>query len=361
MKRILLLLCLLFSIYTFAQNNTVSWYKLFKGKIGKYAVTLHLHKAGHNYDGYYYYDTQQKPLSFSGDDIRIKGKIQVMSYGDREEAEYFTFSLNGNSATGNWKKTENSKPLPFTATETSLPIQFTYVFTSGSVKLRPKWKESPEASYNAASVWPTGKTATDEFLKTEIRKAFNEKNTGEEIGVLLLRNKKNILNQYLSDSESLEDSDLKRETAAYSMDEDDNMLITFQSAKLLSLAFTNYSFTGGAHGNYGTSYTSVDLTSNKVFALKNIITEAGKQQLRSLLEKNFRNQYNLKPTDSLTEGGLFENKIEPNENFYLTEKGIGFSYVPYEIGPFAMGEINIFISFADLKNHLQDSFKKLIE
>jgi hypothetical protein len=140
------------------------------------------------------------------------------------------------------------------------------------------------------------------------------------------------------------------------------MLIAFQSSKILTMAFFNYAYTGGAHGNYGTYYTSADLTSNKVLALDNIITEGGKKQLRTLLEKNFRKQYNLKPTDSLTdEGGLFENKIEPNKNFYITGKGIGFCYNPYEIGPYAMGEIDIFIPFTDLKNYLKEGFKRLIE
>jgi hypothetical protein len=361
MKKILSITCALISICSFCQTNTISWYKLFRGKIDKYAVTLHIHKAGHAYAGYYYYDSQQSPIYFSGDDTTVKGKIQLFSYTDSEESEYFIFSLQQSTATGNWKKTEKTKPLPFAAVETAMPAGFAYVFTSGSAKLRPKWKESPQATYSAASIWPTGKTATDEFLKTEIRHSFSEKNTGEDIGTLLLRTKKELLSGYISDNKDVKDAELKEGATAYTMDVDDKLLVAFQSAKILSLAFTNYAYTGGAHGNYGTSYTSIDLTSNKVLVLDNMINETGKKVLRSLLEKNFRKQYDLKPVDSLSEGGLFENKIEPNENFYVTGKGIGFCYNPYEIGPYAMGEINIFIPFTDLENYLKESFKKLLE
>lgn len=358
MQRFFLIAAFLISICAFSQTNDISWYQTLKGKIDKYPVTLHLHKAAHKYVGYYY-NSQQKPVYIFGDDTTVKGKIQLFS--NAEPSEYFIFSLEENSATGTWKKTEKSKPLFFAATKTTLPVRFTYVFASGLVKLRPKWKDSPEATYNAASVWPNGKTATDEFLKKEIRHAFDEKNTGEEIGALLLRNKKDILNRYVSDSKGLQDSDLKRETMMYSMEEDDEMLIAFQSSKILSLAFSNYTFTGGAHGNYGTSYLSIDLTSNKNLTLDNIITEKGKKILRGMLEKIFRKQFNLKPTDSLSEAGLIENKIEPNENFYVTGKGIGFSYNPDEISPYVMGEINIFIPFTDLKNFLKKDFKKLID
>ncbi|RYF79039.1 MAG: DUF3298 domain-containing protein, partial [Chitinophagaceae bacterium] len=71
-------------------------------------------------------------------------------------------------------------------------------------------------------------------------------------------------------------------------------------------------------------------------------------------------QFKLKPTDALTEV-LFENKIAPNDNFYITGKGIGFSYAPYEIAAYAYGEINLFIAFKDIEANLQPGFKKLLQ
>ncbi len=361
MKQFLLLLSFFISVCAFSQANDLSWYKTLKGKVDKYPVTLHVHKAGHNYVGYYYYDSQQKPIYFSGDDTSKTGKIELFCYADADNAEIFIFSITGSKASGQWKKTENSDPSNFSAEEIKSSVDFTYVFTNGSVKLRPEWKESPSATYNAASVWPVGETVTDEFLKTEVRKTFNEKNTGEEIGALLLRHKKNYLNNYINDNKNVQDADLKKASPTFSMEDDSKLLIAFESPKLLTFAFTSYAYTGGAHGNHGTSYSSYDLTANKALTLDDIITPAGKKTLHSLLEKNFRKQFNLKPADPLKEGGLFENKIEPNKNFYVTGKGIGFCYNPYEIGPYVMGEINIFIPFSEMRNYLKDDFRKLIE
>jgi hypothetical protein len=139
------------------------------------------------------------------------------------------------------------------------------------------------------------------------------------------------------------------------------LMIAYSSPKLITLAHHSYSYTGGAHGNYGTGFTSVDLIANKKLKLSDILNEAGLKQLPKLLEKKFRTRYGLSDKEELTAGGLFENKIEPNENFYVTGKGIGFNYVPYEIGPYAMGEVNLFIPFTELNAYLQAGFKKLIQ
>ena len=91
-----------------------------------------------------------------------------------------------------------------------------------------------------------------------------------------------------------------------------------------------------------------------------MLTTAGQANLPLLLKKYFRKNYNLDANDSLKEAGLFEEKIKPNNNFYITGKGLGFSYSPYEIGPYAMGEINIFIPFSELTTSLQPAFQNLL-
>jgi hypothetical protein len=66
-------------------------------------------------------------------------------------------------------------------------------------------------------------------------------------------------------------------------------------------------------------------------------------------------------TDSLQKAGLFENKIDTTDNFYITQNGIGFVYMPYEIGPYAMGEIEIFIPFFELTEYLTSTIRALIK
>src|SRR5688572_27913538 len=354
-------LLLLLAVPVGISAQTVSWYNSFTGTIGTYPVTFHLHKMGHKLAGYYYYHSKMQPIYMIGEDSSGgAGKIKLYGYGPEE---IITLSIKNNVCTGEWKKSEESKtglPVKATAKPISPTLRFEMIYTRGSVKLRPKLPESPEGSYEAASIWPKGASPTDLFLKRTINEIFGDKNSQLDIGKRFLTSKKDFIASYMEEYKDVADSDLGEYSASYNMDETQWLLIAFQSTKLLTLANWNFSYTGGAHGNYYTSYMNIDLTTNKEILLREVLNSSGIQQLNPLLEKYFRKDKGLKSSEDLTEGGLFENKIEANENFYLTTKGIGFSYAPYEIGPYAAGEINVFIPFTELNAYLQPKFKKLI-
>jgi hypothetical protein len=341
------------------QAQTSSWYKCFNGNIDKYPVSLHLHKSGHQYAGYYYYTSRQEPVSLAGEDTTQAGKIVLTAYLPEEATESFVFSVTGSSAAGEWKESAKGRTLPFSATEAPSPLDFDFIYAEGVSALRPGMKESPVASFDAASVWPKGSTVQASLLKRIIRETFNETNSTEEIGRIFLRQKKRFFTDYLAGYKDVKIEELE-DGYAYNMDQTDRVMIAYQSPKLVVLARSWYSYTGGAHGNYGTSYIAVNLVNNKKIRLSDVVSAAGQGRLASLLEKSFRTAYHEKDSNPLSEGGLFEDKIEPNDNFFVTGKGIGFCYNPYEIGPYALGEIDIFIPYTDLDAYLQPGFKKLI-
>jgi hypothetical protein len=344
-----LLIFLLLLNFSSVCQTTNSWFRIFKGNIDKYPVTLHIHKAGNDYRGFYYYDSQQRPIDIFGNDTAYNGSIGLIAYTSKEDNELFRFIINNDSVNGTWKKTADSQPLNFTAKAVESPLTFTYVYTEGSVRLRADLENSPEASYSAASVWPTGNNATNQFLKKMITNIFKDGYDGnEEIGRILLNEKKHFFATYVEENKDVTDQELSEISIGYNNEMDSRLMICYQSENIVSLAHFTYSFTGGAHGNYGTSYTVIDLKEPGKLELKDFINAGDHRRLNQLLEKNFRKQYGLKPNQSLQDGGLFENKIEANENFYVTGKGIGFCFNPYEIGPYVMGEINIFIPFSEL-------------
>jgi hypothetical protein len=305
--------------------------------------------------------SQQKSIYFTGEDTAMPdGKIRLSVFlPNQETEESLSFSISGRIAAGEWTSGKK-QPLVFSANETDQALSFDYIYTEGSTLLRPKLKESPVATFEAASVWPKGNTLQAIFLKKIICKEFGEKNSTEDIGKIFLQQKKKFLTDYIHNNKEIKDEDLK-DAYSYNLDESNQLMIVFQTPKLIVLSNSNYAYTGGAHGNYGTSYIPVDLVNNRKLLLNDIINKTGQKNLTRLLEKAFRKDYNVKDSDPLTEGGLFENKIGPNSNFYVSSKGIGFCYNPYEIGPYAMGEIDIFIPFTELNAYLQPGFKKLIQ
>lgn len=369
MKKIVLLPLFTFGLLCLAIagfGQSISWYKSFSGTISKYPVTLHLYKTGSNYSGYYYYNSVQQPIYLFGEDSTTgDGRIRLTGFSpDNDQdntSEVLTLSVTGNKCSGQWQKDETAAGLPFLAAE-KYPTSFHFemIYTAGSEKLKPEMAESPVANYESASVWPKEKTTAAVFTRLLINAAFGAKSTRQEIGKTFLENKKDFIDNYLEENRNVPDSEIIQNIYSYNNSLEQRMLVLYHSAKLLTLVSRNYSYTGGAHGNYGSAYSTVDLTAIKKLAVTDIFTKDGINKLNGLLEKHFRKQYNLEDTEALSEGGLFEDSIEANDNIYVTGKGIGFSYAPYEIGPYAMGEINLFIPFTELGSYLLPAFKKSI-
>jgi hypothetical protein len=346
-----------------AQN--VSWYKCLNGTIDKYPIIMYLHKMDHNFSGYYYYNSRQEPIYFIGEDTTETGKIKLYAFSKSTDPnnEQFLFSADKEKFSGEWKQTDSSKALVFSATEstdTSL-LPFTIVYVFDEIKLKPDMKESPAATYEAASVWPKTESETASFIKKFITEEFGEKSQQVELETILLKNKKGLFDEYKETYKDAKEEDMKEMPSTFSEEQVNRLMIVYHSKNILTLANYSYSYTGGAHGNYGTHYTSLDLVKKKKMELVDVLTKTGQARLPVLLKKCFRKDYNLGTNASLKEAGLFEEKIQPNNNFYVTGKGICFSYSPYEIGPYAMGEINIFIPFTEVKTFLQPALQNLLK
>jgi hypothetical protein len=228
----------------------------------------------------------------------------------------------GKILSGGWQKKENSNPVPVKLVakeEQSLP--FSMIMTEAHIKLHDTLTQSPTATYVAASVWPTGSDNTAQFIKTVVKEDFGIKDKAVNIWETLASGQNSFLNEYLEDNKDLPDSLFTEFPYSYSFYEDHKLLIAFQSPKLLTLASHVYSYTGGAHGNYGTAFTTIDLVLRRRIKLSDVLSPAGINKLRLELEAEFRRQSGLKGTDPLTEAGLFENRIEPNENFLFNPNG----------------------------------------
>jgi hypothetical protein len=116
-------------------------------------------------------------------------------------------------------------------------------------------------------------------------------------------------------------------------------------------------YTGGAHGNYGTSNFIIDRATGKQLTIADLVTS--ERELNKLVEKYLRKAYKIPNGQRLDEFGLFENAIEANNNFYFDAKNITlcFDYNPYEIGPYSMGMVSVPIDIDALNSILKIKFE----
>ncbi|MFM7467750.1 MAG: DUF3298 domain-containing protein [Crocinitomicaceae bacterium] len=116
-------------------------------------------------------------------------------------------------------------------------------------------------------------------------------------------------------------------------------------------------YTGGAHGNYGTSKFIIDRTTGKQLTVSDLVTST--RELNKLVEKYLRKAYKIPNGQRLDEFGLFENAIEANNNFYFDAKNntLCFDYNPYEIGPYSIGMVSVPIDVDALNSILKIKFE----
>ena len=134
------------------------------------------------------------------------------------------------------------------------------------------------------------------------------------------------------------------ETASY---------VLCQQGNLLSLGFYHYNFSGGAHGNYGTTGASYDLRTGRRLRYDDIFLPAAQAQLPALLGRAVRPLVGLKPSEPLDQQ-LFVKQMPVTHNVYLTPGGVEFIYGPYEIASYAQGALRVFLPLAQVQSLLRE-------
>ena len=126
--------------------------------------------------------------------------------------------------------------------------------------------------------------------------------------------------------------------------------------RVVSLIETTSEYFGGAHGEYGSSGVNFDAQSGKILQLSDILTE----------EEGFHKkaeEYIIQKLSEMYEEGLFpgyEDTVrgmwDHDQNWYLDAAGITFIFTPYEIGPYAMGEVFVTLPYMEVMEYLADSY-----
>lgn len=243
------------------------------------------------------------------------------------------------------KKTETTivqkEPLDSTAT-----VENKFTVDSVSISDSIKLSDSITANYEAKIlVFPqiTNKSVLDSIYSNANLKLTNF--SKESLKNALIANK----NEYFKTNKNSVKDYLGNFKQTWEQNSDMNL---FQKDNnLLTLEYTGYGFSGGAHGYSYQNYKIYDLKNNKTLQLKDIFTTTDPKIWNSILMKNFLS--NKQYTKEL----LFDKEIPLNNNFYYNDKGVHFVYGQYEIAPYAAGIIDITLPYQEISKYLQPEFK----
>ncbi len=335
------------------------------GTIGAENATLHLVQTpnpsgggGDFYFGSYFLDSEERPIELSGA-IDSAGNLRLEIFDRAAEGAYFYGKMASDFSgfEGAFSAGKDQKAAPVGLKRVAEAVNFSVEIFSDSLKSDPKIKESASSFAAQTWLWPKiSDAAAQAFLEGEMRSGM----LGDSLGKLVSGGpaagfeafKKSSFAGYPAEVAEWKKDGNETDSPSLMRDNSSNMEIFYAQNSLLTVGFGQSTFSGGAHGMHGTTVKTFDLADKKALKISDVFTPGYEKTLAVALEKNARKQLGLRPDQPLTEA-LFENKIEPNENFGLTSKGIFFNYVPYEIAAYAAGEIQIFVPFENVRDALK--------
>lgn len=351
-------------------KQTNKYYHL-KGYLADMPVTMELleetdyhNEYGRFFRGFYRYDEYGGPISVYGN-LENGNRLILTEQGSWDDNPH-TFQGRWNDSgnfSGKWLNGNGADVYNFRLVLDNNVVPLEGWGVEDSLKAFAHWEHSPTLYYGAEWLkvkeeW--NKPAVRAFLETEIAKGLLGETYATEEALPKGLNKQcaDYFAEYQSEMQSMRDAGLIDSLAepdaflSTSYNYNSSVQVYFNSPDLLTLGYTDYSYTGGAHGMFGTRVASYDLRAARSLSLDDILLPGFEKQVGIALERAARLKYNLKPRESL-DAILFEKEIQPNGNFGLTDKGVFFVYTPYEIAPYAAGEIELYVSFEQISEFVR--------
>jgi len=270
----------------------------------------------------------------------------------------YSCGTDNNSGTGENNQNKSASPEASSAT----PVKEPEGIEIGKIKIILKGVDGSEESWIDYMFYKTDKLdaeykrTVNKIIHSNLYTNFegNRKNAKAEISK---RDFQQSLEKFEKDYKDLlnETEGEPFSTMPWNMTQTFKIDTTLISYVQLECSYADY--TGGAHGNYGTSKFIVDRTTGKQLTVSDLVTST--RELNKLVEKYLRKAYKIPNGQRLDEFGLFENAIEANNNFYFDAKNntLCFDYNPYEIGPYSMGMVSVPIDIDALNSILKIKFE----
>lgn len=133
----------------------------------------------------------------------------------------------------------------------------------------------------------------------------------------------------------------------------EKMSIRNNSENILSYTVETDQFTGGAHGGRSYVNTVINLKTGDRITEDDLFTEESRPKIVDLIVKRLMQKNNVQKEKDLEEIGFFDvADIELNRNFYVNKEGITYTYNEYDIAGYALGTIEILLSFEDISGFM---------
>ncbi|MCU0430892.1 MAG: DUF3298 and DUF4163 domain-containing protein [Cytophagaceae bacterium] len=332
------------------QFNPV-FYKHFKGTLGPQQVVVDLTSDGKALSGSYYFLGSGELIAISGK-IDSLGKMEWLESVNQKKVGSLSGLIAGDSLIGFWFSRDKKKQLPCNLREDyQLALPLRPYFLHDSIRLTGD-ANGPVGTYSKLVILPIDSAIP---LQQLFKKAqFSSKRLSLRPEELLAEEHLEFKNSYL---ELKQDYSPELGISSFSWDYSNVNTVLYNDNGYLSLRSANYEFTGGAHGDYSSICLVFSKDSARQIQLKDIFAKGFEKKLNQVINLRLRKQFDVQPNETLADVGFLVEYLSYSANFYLTSSGVGFVYAPSEVAQDALGEIEIFVPFDEVKSILNKNFK----
>lgn len=359
-------LCLVSSFLRAEAPEPSETWRRFDGIIGKdLGITLYLSEnsdsdGGAELSGTYHYHRSGLPIDLEIERVEQSEKLKMReTKWDTANARdivtgLWDVTLKDKTIDGTWKSPDGKKSLPLHLTESypkgSVPLRITRLHVANIMQRDPQ-RTGYERTLSYPQVVGKGKVIDrlNEALRQKVLSFFSDDD-----------------GKHRKKHSSATVADIERQIfappdEAIEFDGDFNFVdtssheahIVTNGDGFLTVEFEHSSYSGGAHGNFGFDYLVLDLTTGDEVELQTQVVKGFEKHWIELGAAALRKNAGVGPNAPLSDAGLFEDKLELNKNWYLMAGGIGYSYDPYEIGPYAAGRISFELEWKDIAGDLK--------
>jgi len=322
-------------------------HKFFAGKINgrwKIMMTLNKRRRGksekNNLTGYYYYTRTKGYLRLNGtwkSNGSILAEEKVLQNGKwvKTGALAGRFDAATKRIVGTWTSADGKKSYSFEVKENyrgGLSAEMLYIDEADVLG-----KESPRG-------------VTIAFLYPRLKGGEIANTINQFIKEKLLKNPEQRIRKFVKQY-----VDFKKENEGSSIffDEENFITIEVNEKNILTLAYNQSGFTGGAHGYYYSTFYTFNLRNGKLIQKEDLWYPGAEAAIQSLIVQQIRQDAQLKPNESLSKVGIYKDTPPLAKAFYFRPDGVAFFYNQYEIAPYAVGTRLTVIPYRKVKRYIK--------
>lgn len=340
-----------------SDGTIANFYKRYTGTVAGQNVTVHLVMSGNVLTGSYYYDKHGIPITLWGGEYDARSRSYTMSEEDRYgEGSRWLVGFEGLRLLGTWSDKNRTHKIELTesgGTDFGVVSHRDSLYARSS--LAAKGEDVAMARYDLQALTPGNSMTNDDandFMRFELRMLGLD--TNAQLEAAYARDRDRWFSEYRDAVKDESDKELRESFSTWTYETSSQVMPVYDQDGLVVLRDMGYLYTGGAHGIGGPSYHNYDFKYKRQWQLGDILMLDTSLIVR-LLEAKVREEFKIAPESPLGEE-LLTDSLSISDNFYFTNKGIAFVYLPYEIAAYAYGTIELFIPYDKLTLLLKPDF-----